>query len=137
MSLTNTAENQILDAMLGASATLYGSSIQIALSTTDPGEDGTGITEPVGNNYSRLTVLNNGTNFSAASGGVKTNASDFTFAQATGGSWGSITHWGIFDGGALKLSGILDNGSGVASPITVSDGDILRFLVGNLRITLD
>ena len=137
MSFTNAMENIILDAMLGASATLFGSTVQLALSTTDPGEDGTGITEPTGNNYSRLIVDNNGTNFAAASGGIKSNAATLSFPAADGGSWGAISHWAIYDAGIMKIKGVIDDGAGTPTPVTVNDEDVFRFLAGDLRITVD
>jgi hypothetical protein len=137
MSLTNQMENIVLDAMLGVGATLMSSSIQLALSTTDPGEDGTGITEPAGFGYARLVVANDGANFSAASDSIKTNAATLSFAAASGGSWGAISHWAIYDGGIMKLKGIIDDGAGTPSPITVNDADVFRFLAGDMRITVD
>jgi len=136
MSLTNVGENEVLDAMLGASATLYGSSQQLALSTSDPGETGAGITEPSGNGYARVTINNDGTNWAAASSGSKENAATISFPLATG-SWGSIQYWALYDGGVMKHYGVTDNGSGTPATITVANGDVLRFLAGALRITAD
>lgn len=136
MTLSNTMENQILDAMLGVGATLLSSTLEIALSTADPGEDGSGIAEPSGAGYARVSVANNGTNWAAASAGIKANAADFVFPTATG-SWGTISYWALYDTGVIKASGILDNGSGTPTPVAVGDTDVFRFQAGELRVTLD
>jgi hypothetical protein len=62
MGMTNNMKNVVLDASLGAGATLLGSTVEIALSTTTIADDGSGITEPSGNGYARVSVTNNGTN---------------------------------------------------------------------------
>lgn len=136
MSLTNSFENDVLDAMLGVSATLLGANQEIALSTTDPGEDGSGIAEPSGNNYSRVTVANNGTNWGAAVSGEKSNVTDIVFPEASG-SWGTLSHWAMYDTGVMKKYGVLDNGSGTPTPVTIGNTDVFRFQAGELRMTAD
>jgi hypothetical protein len=135
-------ELTVLDAMLGAGATLLGGSLEVALSTADPLEDGSGLAEPSGNGYARVSVNNDGAQWGAASTGgdgkgLKDNLATITFPAASGGAWGLISHWAIIDGGNVKIKGLVDNGSGVATPRQVNDGDIFRFPVGNLRIKLD
>lgn len=136
MTLSNSFENDVLDAMLGASATLLGPNVEIALSTADPGEDGSGISEPGSGGYTRVTVANNGTNWSAAAAGEKANAVDIVFPTATG-SWGTLSHWALYDTGIIKASGILDDGAGTPTPVSVGNTDVFRFQTGELRITLD
>lgn len=135
MTFSNTFENEILDAMLGE-AEILGSTLQIALSTTDPLEDGSGLSEPSGNGYARVSVGNNSTYWNVASGGQKTNKIDIVFPEATG-SWGIITHWAILDNGNFKIYGLITDSSGNAAPITVVNLDTVRFLAGRLKITLD
>lgn len=137
MSFANNLENAILDALLGASASLLGSSVDIALSTANPGEDGTGIAEPSGAGYARVSVTNDGTEWGAAASGEKTNINVITFPQASGGNWGLISHWALYDSGVMKLYGEIDDGAGTPTPRQVNDGDIFRFLAGKLRISLD
>lgn len=135
MSATIVMKNQILDASLGSSATLIGASIDIGLSTTDPGDDGLSATEPVGGGYSRITVANNDTNFPAATGGIKLNATTIQFGLASA-SWGTITHFVVYDSGSPKFTGILDDGIGNPNPKTVNIGDELRFLANKLRFVI-
>ena len=136
MSFTNTLENAILDAMLGTGATLFGGTVEIALSTTDPTEDGSGITEPSGGGYARASVTNNSTNFPAASSGTKSNGTAITFPTATA-TWGTLSHWALYDGGVLKIYGELDDGAGTPTTREVLTGDDFSFPIGQLRITLD
>lgn len=136
MGMTNNMKNAVLDASLGSGATLLGSTVEIALSTTTIADDSTGITEPSGNGYARVTVANNGINWGASSGGIKTNSTDIIFPEASG-SWGTITDWAMYDTGVMKFHGIVDDGAGVPDPITVVAEDRVRFTASQLRITLD
>lgn len=126
-------ENELLDHVFGNAAYAAPATLYMALSTTDPTDDGSGITEPVGGSYARLAVANNATNFPAASGGSKTNGTDFQFATATA-SWGVVTHMAIFDqvtGGNMLAHAAL------SSSKTIDNGDTVIFEIGNLTITLD
>lgn len=94
MSMTNTFEQAVLNyifrntAISGLSTNLH-----VGLFTSAPGEDGGG-TEASGNGYARVAV-------SRASGSwTNTNPTENTgaiaFPESTG-SWGTVTHVGIFD----------------------------------------
>lgn len=123
MSVVDTVANATLDALLGTPG-LLPATVYIGLMTAAPNPDGTGVVEPVGNGYARVSRANNTTEWPAAAARVKTHANDIVFPQATGG-WGIITHVGVFDaasGGALKAYGALD------SPRTIAATDIFRFL---------
>jgi hypothetical protein len=125
MSATATRERVIADSQFGggaitnvAPATWY-----LALSTTTPANDGTGFTEPVGGSYARVAITNNATNWPAAAtaDGVtkKTSGAKFTFPNPTG-SWGAVTHWGLFlasTGGTPEWVGALD------APISPKSGN--------------
>ena len=136
MPLTTVTKNATLDAMLGATPTLFGSNVDIGLSTTDPGDDGLSATEPSGGGYSRITIANNGTNWPAASNGIKKNGVAFEFAEATA-SWGTITHWVLYDSGIPQTSGIIDDGIGNPLPKIVAIGNQPRFITNELRVVLE
>jgi hypothetical protein len=136
LTFSNSFENVVLDSISGAGATLLGSTLEVALSSTNPTEDGSGITEPVGNGYSRKSISNDATYWGAAVDGEKTNASTIIFAEASG-AWGTMTHWAIYDTGVFKIYGEITDVSGNSSPQYVDDGDVVRFLPGALKITLD
>jgi hypothetical protein len=136
LTFSNSFENVVLDSILGSGATLLGSTLEVALSSTNPTEDGSGITEPVGNGYSRKSISNDATYWGAAADGEKTNASTIIFAEASG-AWGTMTHWAIYDTGVFKIYGEITDVSGNSSPQYVDNGDVVRFLTGALKITLD
>jgi len=135
LSFISTAwTNAAIDLIMGdvsddGSPYVPGSSMQLGLSTTTPNVDGTNFTEPVGASYARSSLANNGSNFPLASNGVKTHAGAYAFAEATG-SWGTITHWGIFDGSTLIVFG------SITTPTPVVSGDRVTFRPGEIEIAL-
>lgn len=131
--LTDTIKEQLLDNMLGdSSATpLNQATVYVGLSTTDPGSDGTGFTEPVGGAYARQASTNDATNWPDSSSGEKTNANVISYPAATSG-WGTISHWGLFlaaSGGTPVAWGELD------TPRVVSSGDQFQHGIGKLVLT--
>ena len=126
-------ENELLDHVFGAEAYAAPATLHIALSTADPLDDGSGLTEPSGGAYARATVTNNATEWPAATSGSKTNANQITFPTATG-LWGTVTHFAIMDaatGGNEIAHGAL------TTPKTVDPGDTVSFAAGDITITLD
>lgn len=93
---TDARERAIADSEFGSGspATWYQ-----GLSTTTPGEDGAGFTEPTHASYARVAKTNNATNFPPATtaGGVttKTNGTAVRYPDPTG-NWGTATHYGWF-----------------------------------------
>lgn len=94
-------ENEILDHVLGNAAYTAPTTLYFALYTVAPTDAGGG-TEVSGNNYARVAVTNNATNFPAASGGMKQNGTAITWNQASG-SWGTVVAVGILDGSSNLL----------------------------------
>jgi len=106
--------------------------IYLALSTANPGDDGSGLTEPSSGGYARLTM--SGSDMNAASSKGNSNATDLTFTPATG-SWGTITHIAVMDadtsGHVLFYDTIRDSGGDPISK-AVSSGDVVTISAGNL-----
>lgn len=125
-------ENKLLDHVFGATTYTPPAIVYMGLFTSTPSDSGGG-TEVTGNNYVRLAITNNTTNFSSASSGSKTNATDFTFGMATG-SWGTITSVAFFD---AVSSGNLIGWGAVSANKTVSSGDTVNFAASQITITLD
>jgi len=123
-------ENEILDHLFGkgsyAPPTIY-----VGLSTADPGDDGTGLSEPSGNGYAR--VATSAADWNSASGGSLNNANALEFAEATG-DWGTVTHTGFFD--AATGGNVLAHSALTVSK-TISNGDTMRFAIGDLDVSLD
>lgn len=124
-AMSDYLENKLLDAVLRNTAFTSPTTVYIGLSTGSFGDDNSG-TELTGNNYSRVSIA-----FDAASGGTTDNTSNVEFAAATG-SWGSVSHYGLFD--ASSSGNLLIHGAFTAAK-TIASGDILRINAGELDIT--
>ena len=124
-AMSDYLENEILDHILGTGAYTMPTTVYIGLSTASMNDNASG-TEISGNNYARQSVA-----FSAASGGTTSNSGNIEFPAATG-SWGTITHFGIWD--ALTTGNMLLHGAFTSGKI-ISTGDILRITAGDLDIT--
>ena len=123
--MSNYLENELLDHVLRNAAYTSPSTVYIGLSTGSFGDDNSG-TEISGNGYARQSIA-----FDAASGGTTDNTSNVDFPAATG-SWGTVSHYGLFD--ASSSGNLLIHGSFSASK-AVTTGDILRIAAGELDIT--
>ena len=120
-------ENEILDHILGTGSYTMPSAVYIGLSTGSFGDDNSG-TELSGSGYARVAAT-----FNAAASGTADNASAIQFAAATG-SWGCVSHFGIFDastGGNLLIHGAFTTAK------TIASGDILKIDAGDLDISAD
>lgn len=127
-ALSDYAEKLLLDWMMTTGSATRPTAWYVALYTAAPSDSGGG-TEVSGSGYSRQTVA-----FGAAAtpGGTTSNTGAVSFT-ASGGSWGTITHMGIFD--ASTSGNLLWHGALTASK-TVGDGDTLEFAIGNIDLTL-
>jgi len=123
-------EDEILDHLFGK-GNYTPPTIYVGLSTADPGDDGTGLSEPAGNGYARVATA--GTDWNAASGGALDNANAIEFAEATG-NWGTVTHFALFD--ASSGGNLLAHGSLTQSKI-IANGDTAQFAAGALDVSLD
>lgn len=126
MSLSDYLEQQILDHLIGAATWTAPSSLYLALFTSDPGDDGSG-TEVSGSGYARQEMA------MSRSGSVIDNDALESFA-ASGGNFGTVTHWGVFDaasGGNLLFHGALDTSR------TINDGETGEAAAGAITLTLD
>ena len=129
-SFSNYLEDELLDHIFGKGS-YTPPTIYVALSTSDPLDNGSGLTEPSGSGYARVQTA--GTDWNAASGGAIDNANAITFSEATG-NWGTITHFALMDaasGGNMLVHGVLSESK------SISSGDTAEFAAGDLDISLD
>jgi len=133
MSFTDFLENKLLDFVWGNVAYVVPTTIYVGLSTTQPADDGTNITEPSGNGYARVGVANNTTNWPVAVGGAKSNGTVIQFSTATG-TWGTMAYF--FNSTAVTGGDILGSGA-LSTPKLIDNGDTARFDTGQHGITLD
>lgn len=132
-ALSDYAERKILDHLF-KNTTFTSPSAYIALFTTDPSDSDSG-TEVSGNGYARVQIDTlMGSAASASDVTSITNSSAITFAAASGGSFGTITHIGIYD--ASTAGNLLAHGQLTASK-QIDDGDQFQINTGNLTITID
>ncbi len=123
-------ENEILDHIFGKGS-YTPPTIYVGLSTADPLDNGSGLSEPNGNGYAR--VATSGASWTTSSGGSLSNAGDITFPQATG-SWGTLTHFALFD--AASAGNMLAHGT-LSQSKTITSGDTAKFAAGDLDVSLD
>lgn len=129
-SFGNYLEDEILDHIFGKGS-YTPPTIYVALSTADPLDDGSGMSEPSGGSYARKST--SAADWNTSSSGAIDNANDITFAQATA-SWGTITHFALMD--ALSGGNLLAHGS-LTTPKAIGNGDTAKFAAGDLDVTLD
>ena len=125
MAKSNYLENKVIDHFLGTSSTSAPSNVYMGLFTSNPTDANSG-TEVSGNGYSRQVIT-----FNAASSGSATNSSAETFT-ASGGNFGTVTHFGIFD---ASTSGNLLYHGALTDDKVIEDGDSLVVASGAITIT--
>ena len=126
-NISDYLENALLDHVLKHTAYTSPTTVYAALYTAAPSDAGGG-TEVSGGSYARTSIT-----FGSASGGATDNTSAITFPTATG-SWGTVTHVGIFDS---ATSGNLLWWGALTASKSVATGDVVQFAVGDLDIGLD
>ena len=124
-AMSDYLENKILDHVLGTTAYTAPTTVYVGLATASFADDNSG-TELTGNNYSRVSAT-----FDAAASGTTDNSAAIEFAAATG-SWGDVSHFGLFDassGGNLLIHGAFTTAK------TIASGDVLKISAGDLDVT--
>ena len=136
-SLSNYAENKLLNFVLRKEAFVQPTHLFLALSTANPTETGSGIAEPVGNSYARVMK----DTWDVASNRATENTGVIEFPEATG-AWGTITHWALFDdttaGNMIAYGELLSPQSvGIGDNLSVQDGALdISFLTGTITTYL-
>lgn len=128
-ALTDYLEGKFLDHLFGK-ATFSTPSVYVGLSQADPGEDGTGVSEPSGGSYARVSTAPADWTRSA---NTMSNSGEIVFPTATG-DWGTITHFFLADassGGNILVKGAL------TTTKAVTTDDIAKFPAGDLSLSLD
>lgn len=135
--MTYILANRILEAMCGRNTIFSSCGIYLGLSTTAPSRDGTGFTEPPASNGYKRTLLGMGGQSSsqkmaaATAGGIK-NADTIYFPEATG-SWGTCTHYLLFD---QETEGNLLAYGTLTEAISPVNGTVPLIRIEELQMTL-
>jgi hypothetical protein len=134
-ALSDHSENLLLNYLMTGGSVTRPSNHYLALFTAAPNDAGGG-TECSGNGYARKQ-----THFATATGTGGTTSNDGTTAAngtavsftASGGSFGTVTHIGVFD--AVTTGNMLWHGT-ISTQKTVADGDTLQFISGAVDLTI-
>lgn len=116
----------VLNSLFRAQALSQPTHVKIALSTSTPADAGTGITEPVGNNYSQKTF----DTWNTATGNPETATNNGDLVMATpSGSWGLITYAVLYLDTTPAFYGTVPNQ-------TPDNGDTVEWLSGQFSISI-
>ena len=126
-ALSNFAEDNLLDHILGTASYTSPGTVYLGLFTSDPGDDNSG-TEVSGGGYARKSI-----GFNASSGGSASNSSTVSWT-ASGGDFGTVTHIALFD---ASTAGNQLMHAALNSSKTIVDGDTIEFAAGDITWTLD
>jgi hypothetical protein len=127
MSFTNFLETEILDHVFAGAAYTAPSTKYLALFTAISDGEAGSVTELSGSSYARQTVA------FTTSGATTSNNAAVEFPTASG-SWGTVTHVGVYD---AVSSGNLMCYATLSSSKAIDTGDVFRVPSGDLDITLN
>ena len=127
MSFTNFLETEILDHVFAGAAYSAPATKYLALFTAIADGEAGSVTELSGSAYARQTVA------FTTSGNTTSNNAAVEFPTATG-SWGTVTHVGVYD---ASSSGNLMAYATLSSSKAIATGDVFRVPSGDLDITLN
>lgn len=115
-SLSDYAEDKLLDHTFENTAYTPAATVYLALATTDPTDAGTGATiaEPSYTGYARKAIT-----FGAASSRQVAQSGDVSFDACTAGS-ATVTHWAILDSATTGAGNMLAHGALSASKSIVA-----------------
>jgi hypothetical protein len=131
-SFSTYLEQEIVNFLKGTNVDTAPTSLLLALSTADPVDDKSGIAEPSAMGYARKTIVLGSLSSVNGTGTTVTGpTSDTIFGPATG-SWGSITHWAIFENAGTNM---LLHGS-ITAAKTVGNGDSFVVNANSLSIVV-
>ncbi len=102
-SISDFAENKLLDHILNGVTYTPPATVYLGLSTADPLDTGAGLAEPSGGGYARKAIA-----FDAAAGRAIEQSALVQFDTVTA-PWGLVSHWALFD--ALSAGNMLAHGS--------------------------
>lgn len=119
----------LIDHILKTTAYTQPTHIYVGLSTADPTDDGSGLAEPSGDNYSRV-LCDDWDNWDT---GVVDNTNAITMPTASG-NWGTIAYTALFD--ADTAGNMLFYGA-VSPSQAVTANDYMEWAAGGFDLSLD
>jgi hypothetical protein len=132
-AMSDYLEQAILNHLRGTAFPAVPTNFFVGLYSTATDDAGGG-TELTGNGYARVQVSPATGSWSAPGvGGNVTNAVEIAFPAATGSPWSTATHFAIHD---LSTGGNRYYHGALTASKTAAVGDVIRFAIGALSITL-
>lgn len=142
-AMSDYLENKLIDQMFRGTAYTFPATLYVGLLTAAPSDTGGG-TEVSGNNYARVSVAANTTNWagtqsagstsvSSGTGGTTSNNAAVNFPTPSG-TWGTVTHFGIYD---ASTSGNLLFYGALTTSKTINTNDVVSFAAGALTVQID
>lgn len=130
-TLSDYAENKVIDHLCGTSAWVMPAAVSIALFTTNPNfETGAGGVEATGGGYVRKAAL-----FTAASGGAATGPTIIAmWTVGTDISAGTYTGWAVYD--ALTGGNILFGESFLTDRVLTGAGEIIIAAANSMTVNI-
>jgi hypothetical protein len=131
-SITDFLEGELLDHVFNAAYTRSATHF-VALCTADPTDAalGNNMSEvPNAFAYQRTTIT-----FGVAASRVTTQSGAVSFPQASGGSWGTVTHWAICTSQTYDAGDVLATGAFAASK-TINDGNTASIPTTEINVTI-
>ena len=120
--------NKIMDKMYTSGEDTF----YVGLSSSQPNKDGTGVSEPNGNNYARVQI----TAFTAPENGVIKNTVSLEFPRSTGVWFDTpkAAYWVLFDGSDSSAN-VISSGE-LDEPKSIESNTIVTIAENTLSITL-
>ena len=124
--MSDDLETKFLNISLRGATWVVVATVYLALFTTATDDAGGG-TEVTGGSYARQACT-----FGVPSGGASTTTADITFPTSTA-AWGTVTHAAIYD---AATSGNSQYHGAMSASKVMANGDVIKFLTGDLTVTL-
>lgn len=132
-SLTDVAENLIIDHVFGVTAFTFPSGDAIAIALGTSASDGGFVEVANTNGYARVGM--DPADWNSAGSRTINTANASTFPTATG-SWGTPDVWAIFDSEDFGAGNFLFYGD-ITTPTAIGNNDTPSFAAGELNLTFD
>jgi len=132
-SLSNFSEAELLDHVYNVAYSAT-PTLSLALASADPGDAATGASMNElanANGYARTTIT-----FGAAGSRLITQNADVDFPQATGGGWGTASHWAVLDNSSYGLGNVLASGAFAVAKL-INDGNTPTVASAEVYVQID
>lgn len=133
-SFTDFLEDAFLDHVFNKTSYSPPATCYVALCTADPTDAATGASMSEcanANAYARTAIT-----FAAAASQRVTQSGAVTFPQASGGGWGTVTHWAICSTNTYGSGDVLAHGAFTASKL-INDGNTPSIASGQIYVEFD